>query len=179
MSPGRPLLPEPLDGVRVHLEPVTDEHVAALAAVFADPTVSRWWPAPDPVAEAREHVVPEEGRAVWAIEVDRAVVGIVQAWEQSEPDHRHAGIDLSLVAPAQGRGIGPDAIRAVARWLFEVRGHHRITIDPAAANRNAIRAYTKVGFRPVGVMRSYERGPDGTWHDGLLMDLLRGEVADG
>jgi aminoglycoside 6'-N-acetyltransferase len=29
-----------------------------------------------------------------------------------------------------------------------------------------------VGFRPVGVMRRYERGPDGSWHDGLLMDLL-------
>ena len=30
----------------------------------------------------------------------------------------------------------------------------------------------KVGFRPVGVMRRYERGPDGEWHDGLLMELL-------
>jgi aminoglycoside 6'-N-acetyltransferase len=26
------------------------------------------------------------------------------------------------------------------------------------------------------VMRSYERGPDGTWHDGLLMDLLATEL---
>jgi aminoglycoside 6'-N-acetyltransferase len=25
-------------------------------------------------------------------------------------------------------------------------------------------------------MREYERGPDGTWHDGLLMDLLAGEL---
>jgi aminoglycoside 6'-N-acetyltransferase len=25
-------------------------------------------------------------------------------------------------------------------------------------------------------MRSYERGPDGLWHDGLLMDLLEGEL---
>jgi aminoglycoside 6'-N-acetyltransferase len=33
-------------------------------------------------------------------------------------------------------------------------------------------AYQRVGFRPVGVMRRYERGPDGCWHDGLLMDLL-------
>jgi aminoglycoside 6'-N-acetyltransferase len=39
----------------------------------------------------------------------------------------------------------------------------------------AIRAYEKAGFRPVGVMRSYERGPDGTWHDGLLMELLAEE----
>jgi aminoglycoside 6'-N-acetyltransferase len=28
----------------------------------------------------------------------------------------------------------------------------------------------------VGIMRLYERGPDGTWHDGLLMDLLRDEL---
>jgi aminoglycoside 6'-N-acetyltransferase len=26
-------------------------------------------------------------------------------------------------------------------------------------------------------MRQYERGPDGTLHDGLLMDLLRDELA--
>ena len=45
------------------------------------------------------------------------------------------------------------------------------------ANENAIRAYAKVGFRPVGVMRSYERNADGTWHDNLLMDLL-GRRAD-
>ena len=33
----------------------------------------------------------------------------------------------------------------------------------------------RVGFCAVGVMRDYERGPDGSWHDGLLMDLLARE----
>jgi aminoglycoside 6'-N-acetyltransferase len=28
-------------------------------------------------------------------------------------------------------------------------------------------------------MRDYERGPDGTWHDGLLMDLLAREFDEG
>jgi aminoglycoside 6'-N-acetyltransferase len=27
------------------------------------------------------------------------------------------------------------------------------------------------------VMRQYERGLDGTWHDALLMDLLRDELS--
>jgi aminoglycoside 6'-N-acetyltransferase len=49
-------------------------------------------------------------------------------------------------------------------------------IDPAADNQAAIHCYSKVGFRPVGVMRNYERGMDGTWRDGLLMDLLAGEL---
>jgi aminoglycoside 6'-N-acetyltransferase len=64
----------------------------------------------------------------------------------------------------------------VIRHLFEDLGHHRITIDPALTNERAIRAYQKVGFRPIGVGRAYEKGPDGTFHDNLLMDLLAGEL---
>ena len=87
-----------------------------------------------------------------------------------------AGIDIFLSSRPQGRGIGTDAVRTLARYLIDVRGHHRLTIDPAASNTRAIRTYEKVGFKPVGVMRQYERGVNGTYHDGLLMDLLRGEL---
>jgi aminoglycoside 6'-N-acetyltransferase len=80
------------------------------------------------------------------------------------------------VAATRGQGIGTEAIGLLTRFLFERRGHHRITIYPAAANAQAIRCYTKVGFRPVGVMRQYERGGDGRFHDGLLMDLLKEEL---
>jgi aminoglycoside 6'-N-acetyltransferase len=69
-------------------------------------------------------------------------------------------------------------VRVLARYLLFERDHHRITIDPAAANAAAIRTYEKVGFRRVGIMRSYERGPNDTWHDGMLMDLLREEFVD-
>ncbi len=170
---------EGLQGARARMVPAADEHLTAFTALFSDPSVRRWWPAPDPVAEARDHVSPEAHRAVWAIEVEGKIVGLIQASEETEPDYRHAGIDLSLLGSVQGQGLGPDAIRTVAGWLFEVRGHHRVTIDPSAVNANAIRAYAKVGFRPVGVMRNYERGPDGTWHDGLLMDLLAGDLTGG
>jgi aminoglycoside 6'-N-acetyltransferase len=68
--------------------------------------------------------------------------------------------------------LGTEAIRLVCRFLFEERGHHRITIDPAADNVGAIQAYERVGFKRVGVMRRYERGADGTFHDGMLLELL-------
>jgi aminoglycoside 6'-N-acetyltransferase len=89
--------------------------------------------------------------------------------------YRHAGIDLFLSEHVHGQGLGADAVRTMARHLIEDRGHHRLTIDPAADNIGAIRAYEKVGFRPVGVMRQYERLPGRGWHDGLLMDLLADE----
>jgi RimJ/RimL family protein N-acetyltransferase len=75
-----------------------------------------------------------------------------------------------------GRGLGPDAIRTLATHLIDDRGHHRLTIDPAADNEAAIRAYTKVGFRPVGIMRAYQRMANGTWVDAPLMDLIAEEL---
>jgi aminoglycoside 6'-N-acetyltransferase len=104
------------------------------------------------------------------------VVGWIQWDEELEPDYKMASIDLYLDPQVRGRGLGVDAIRAVCRHLFEDRGHHRITIDPAASNEAAIRCYTKVGFQPIGIGRRAERGSDGTWHDALLMDLLEGEL---
>ena len=117
----------------------------------------------------------EPDTTVWTIAVDDEVAGSIQTAEEADADYRHASIDLFLGPAFQGRGLGSEAIRTVAHWLFQDRGHHRLTIDPSAANERAIRAYTAIGFRPVGVMRRYECGPDGTFHDGQLMDLLRDE----
>lgn len=81
--------------------------------------------------------------------------------------------ELAVLVPVHGRGVGRDALRTPARHLVRDRGHHRLTIDPAADNEPAVRCYTAVGFRPVGIMRCYERDvAGGGWHDGLLMDLL-------
>ena len=49
-------------------------------------------------------------------------------------------------------------------------------IDPAAENVRAIRAYERVGFRRIGIQRQSELAGDGTWRDGLLMDLLASEL---
>ncbi len=50
-----------------------------------------------------------------------------------------------------------------------------IFIDPAADNHAAIACYSVVGFKPVGITRSYERSADGSWSDGLLMDMLHSD----
>lgn len=75
-------------------------------------------------------VEPAEDTATFAIEVAGQVVGLIQYWEETDPDYRHAGIDVALDPAWHGRGLGADAVRTVTRHLFERRGHHRITIDP-------------------------------------------------
>ncbi len=161
-----------LRGKFVALRPAAADDAPRLAEILAHPDVAAWWPGYDLERVRREIGDPDDDTVAFAIEADGQVIGLVQYGEENEPDYRHASIDLFVHPNWHGRGLGADAVRAVARHLFEQRGHHRITIDPAAHNERAIRSYRRVGFRPVGIMRRYERGADGTWHDGLLMDLL-------
>ena len=147
-----------------------------LVEIFAQPEVSAWWGEWTPVRIRDEMIEPEDETVVLGVEVGGVLIGIVQYAEETDPEYRHASIDIALDPAWHGQGMGSDAIRTMARYLFEFLGHHRVTIDPAAGNERAIRSYERVGFRRVGVMRRYERGVDGSWHDGLLMDLLREEL---
>ena len=159
--------------VLLSIEP---DDVAELRRIHTLPEVARWWD--DPADDFPNSDDSESTRFV--IEVDGTVAGLIQFGEEEEPKYRHAAIDIFLDPSWHGRGIGTEAVRRVARLLIDERGHHRITIDPAADNVAAIRAYEKVGFKPVGVMREYERDHDGaSWHDGLLMELLARDVEGG
>jgi aminoglycoside 6'-N-acetyltransferase len=162
-----------LRGERVLLRPGRPEDAEALVRIRNEPEVARWWGS-DGIEEeiGEEFIGADDG---FVIEAEGEVVGAIQFHEEDEPMYRHAGMDIFLTTSRHGQGLGTEAIRVLAHYLFEERGHHRLTIDPATDNAAAIRAYEKVGFRPVGIMREYERGPDGAWHDGLLMDMLREE----
>ncbi|MEQ7125638.1 GNAT family protein [Actinopolymorpha sp. B11F2] len=118
---------------------------------------------------------PLEGSAAtrYTILLDRSIVGFIQSNENPDPEYRHASIDIFVGTPYHGQGIGTDAVRTLAVHLARDLGHHRVVIDPRADNAAAIRCYCKVGFKPVGVMRRYERNLEtGEWNDALLMDLL-------
>jgi aminoglycoside 6'-N-acetyltransferase len=173
--------PEQFQGERVLLRTPTAADADPLLAILSEPGVAVWWGAWDLTKVQNELItlVDDDETVVYLIEVEGEIAGIVQFYEELDPQYHHASIDIFLGEAWQGRGLGPEAIRLVIRYLFDERGHHRITIDPAADNRNAIAAYGRLGFKPVGVMRQYEQRLDGTFRDGLLMDLLRDEFASG
>jgi aminoglycoside 6'-N-acetyltransferase len=168
-----PALPS-LTGERVTLRPLEERDLGPLTAIVRGDGVREWWD-----LEISDDVTREDLRSdgtAFAIEVEGELAGWLGVCEELTPAYRSAGLDIMLAPPFQGRGLGPEALRLAARWLLDERGHHRLTIDPSAANERAIGAYATLGFRPVGIMRRYERGADGAWHDGLLMDLLAHEL---
>jgi aminoglycoside 6'-N-acetyltransferase len=153
----------------VILRPLSEDDEPELRRIHETPEVARWWDMPEEGFPWTDE--PESTRLT--IEVDGRVAGLIQFCEEQTPRYRHAAIDLFLDPALHRRGLGTEAVRRVVAMLIEERGHHRITIDPAAANTAAIRTYAKAGFKAVGVMRSYECDVEGEeWHDGLLMELV-------
>ena len=167
-----------LRGVLVRLRPPVRDDIADLVAIRETPEVYEWWRGGNDMAAAIAEDLVELDTTAYVIELEDRVVGWIQSHEEADPDYRHANIDIYLDPSVHNRGVGTDAVRTLARHLFVDLGHHRLTIDPAVGNAAAIRSYSKVGFRPVGVMRAYERGADDSWHDNLLMDLLAEDLVE-
>jgi aminoglycoside 6'-N-acetyltransferase len=163
-----------LHGPRVTVRPMTEADVDPIVALVQTPEVSEWWPESGDPERLRAGLGPDDD--TWAIEADGELIGWLAITEEDDPDYRYASLDISLDPAHIGQGLGAEALRAAIDWLVDARGHHRFTIDPAAGNERAIRAYASIGFKPVGIVRQAERRPDGTWRDALLMDLLANEL---
>jgi aminoglycoside 6'-N-acetyltransferase len=107
-----------------------------------------------------------------------------------------------LAEPEVARWWGPQAEQPDREELLGPEARFAIVVDAAVAGwlaceENGDPMYRSVGLdiflttplhgqglgrealrlaiAPVGRMRDYELGADGTWHDGLLMDLLADE----
>jgi aminoglycoside 6'-N-acetyltransferase len=157
-----------LRGEHVVLRPLESGDAAPLRAALATPEVAAWWGAvPDGFPLEDE---PTATR--FTILVDDEIAGMVQYTEEDEPDYRHAELDVFLHPDHHDRGAGTDAMATLARHLLEDRGHHRLILSVSVDNARAIRAYEKVGFRPVGVTQASWRDLDGKWRDELLMERV-------
>ncbi|MEZ5377283.1 MAG: GNAT family protein [Acidimicrobiales bacterium] len=160
-----------LAGAVVRLRTTAPSDIPALIAIRQTDEVRSRWGGGDLEAEFADDLA-DDALFQLTIEVDGRIVGLIQFAEEEDPQYRHASIDIYIDPAVHRQGYASDAIATLTDHLFAERGHHRLTIDPAADNLAAIACYSAVGFRPVGVMRSYERRSDGSWSDGLLIELL-------
>ena len=123
------------------LRPADANDVERLVAWHADPEVSRYWDGETFTrAEMAERLARDDVEA-WIVEERGEPVGFLQV----HPD----GLDMFLVPAARGRGLGPDAARAMAEHLVRERGRDRVTVDPYAWNEGAVRAWERAGFVEV------------------------------
>ena len=132
------------------MRPADDADADLLVGWHADPEIARYW---DDETFTRDEVLERLHRAhvdAWIVEAGGEPVGYLQSWWEPAPPRR-GGLDGFLVPGARGRGLMPDAARALARSLLD-SGWQEVTVDPYTWNEAAIRAWSKAGF--VEVSRS-------------------------
>jgi|SRR5579864_1210356 len=135
----------PVRGERTVLRPVEAPDVELLLAWHADPEIARYW---DWETFTRETMLDRLARrdvTPYLVLADGIAIGYLQVW----CDASGGGIDMFLEPSARGRGLGPDAARAIAVHLVDERGWTRVTVDPYAGNEQALRAWRKAGFVEV------------------------------
>ncbi len=166
-------------GSRTTLRIAAAGDVDELVRIRSTPEVHDRWRGGDLAADLCQAIADDELQFLVIESPSGDVVGAIQWAANDDTDYPHVSIDLFLDPQVHGQGLGSDAVRTLCRHLVADHSVHRFVIDPAADNLAAIRCYEKVGFRAVGILRSYERGVDGSLHDGLLMDMLADEITNG
>ena len=106
------------------------------------------------------------------IEADGQAIGRID-FEQL--DSRHGSVEIALYigeSGSLGKGYAADALRTLARYLFDQRGVRRIELTVIASNERARNLYEATGFVVEGVLRDNIMF-DGAFHDEILMALHR------
>ena len=169
---------------RLILRPFRAEDAEEMYSGWAsDPEVTRYltWPV-HPGAEVTRKLLedwishyPEGGYFNWAIEWKEtgSVIGNISAVKFDEAMET-AEIGYCLSRAFWGRGIMPEALRAVMDYLFESVGVRRITASHDVRNPKSGRVMAKAGMRKEGVFREAGRNNTGVcdlaWYAALRSD---------
>jgi len=102
-----------------------------------------------------------------------SVIGMIGYNYWNRQDFR-GSVGYDLARAYWGKGIMPEALRAVVVFGFDCMGLNRIEADASAGNTASVRVMEKLGFKYEGLQREqfYENGE---FHDLLLYALLRRE----
>lgn len=175
-----------LDTTHLALRKVRLSDAPDIFAFASDPAVARYttWP-PPPTVKATEAFVREllqryaQGLvAPWGIvhRDDRKLIGscgfsYVMAW------HGRAEVAYALSPAYWGRGLMPEALRAVLAFGFQTLQLNRIEARCEVENRASERVMQKVGMQFEGVLRQHAQVM-GQYRDLKLYSVLKQEWLD-
>ncbi len=176
--------PVTLTGSVVRLEPLTLEHVEALARVGLEPELWRWQPAPiASVDDMRRYVTTaleqrRRGVSEPFVIVDQAsghVVGSTRYMEIA-PEHRRLEIGYTWLAPAwQRTGANGEAKLLLLTHAFETLGAIRVVFKTETNNAQSRAAITRLGAVQEGIFRQHLIADSGRRRDMVYFAILDSE----
>lgn len=78
---------------------------------------------------------------------------------------------------ARGKGYGQETTVLMLNYAFRNLNLHKILLEVAAFNKEAINLYKKIGFENEGILKK-QIYLDGSYHDLLIMSIIRDGFED-
>lgn len=164
---------------RLLLRPFEIGDVDDVLAYASDPELARFLDLPQPYTlnDAEEYVARRilddwSSEATFAIVWERHVIGSIALHVNVRDEV--AALGYALARWMWGRGIVPEAGRAVIDWGFEAYALHKIYSRADVRNRQSWRVMEKLGMSREGVLRGY-RKVRGEQVDDVSYGVLRAE----
>ncbi len=188
--------PVTLAGNAVRLEPLSLDHVDALAAAASGPRDTYDWTwVPETVDETRafiETALSElaAGRSIPFATVrlaDNTVVGTTRfgsiehwTWPDGSPHGGRAADSAEvgwtwLAASAQRSPVNTEAKYLMFRHGFETWGLHRLQLKTDERNMRSRNAIERVGARFEGILRAWQPGRDGALRNTAMFSITSEE----
>lgn len=172
-----------LETERLILRKMTPNDAGAVFAYASDPEVARYvlWETHRSIEDSRAFVElavsrhESGGEPEWGIvyKGDHRFVGTcgIVSWE---PEHARAELGYALSREYRGRGLMPEAVRAMISFGFGRMGLNRIEARCIAENSASARVMQKAGMTCEGTLRQREC-IKGEYRDMEMYSILRGE----
>lgn len=177
-----------LDGHGVHLVPLAPEHAPALAA-FVDARVWAGMSSALPVGDDAWRAEIETARstpgrlAFAALDATTGEVRGSTSFYDREARIGRVEIGHTFFAPRWwGTDNNPACKFLMLRHAFETWGCVRVALRADSRNTRSVRAITRLGAVPEGVLRDHRLAPDGSRGDTAYFSVLAAEwpaVRDG
>lgn len=118
-----------------------------------------------------------QGRTMWIVERDGAVVGTTSYLEVSPVDAR-LEIGFTLYAPSVWASeVNPACKLLLMEWAFE-HGFGRVQLKTDIRNMRSQQAIARLGAQYEGVLRRYQRRQDGSVRDTVVFSVTAEDWPD-
>jgi ribosomal-protein-alanine N-acetyltransferase len=111
----------------------------------------------------------------WGIELkaEGILIGTIGycAWDKR---HHHAEVGYDMWPAYWGRGLMPEALRAVVRYGVDEMELNRVQATTHTENQRSQRVLEKLSFQREGILREFYCR-DGTYNDQVQFSLLKSE----
>jgi len=170
-----------LEGSRVRLEPLAEQHTAGLAAAIED---GELWRIPVTVVphpndlnkffDAAEAAFRQQRELAFATidKISGAIVGSTR-FRCIEHAHKRLEIGFTFIAASRQRSyINTEAKYLMLRHAFEVWQCNRVELLTDVLNEKSRNAIARIGAQQEGILRSHMIMRDGRVRDSVLFSIV-------